>query len=48
MLSALLLTLLGLTNVAIPLAAVCGALCFQLVKFSHTAERKDAQGERHE
>ncbi|MCE8023223.1 AzlC family ABC transporter permease [Billgrantia aerodenitrificans] len=46
--SALLLTLLGLTNVAIPLAAVCGALCFQLVKFGHTAERKDTQGERHE
>ncbi|SFU64975.1 AzlC family ABC transporter permease [Halomonas korlensis] len=40
---ALLLTVLGLTNLAIPLAAACGALCFQVVKFDPTAP-----GERHE
>jgi predicted branched-subunit amino acid permease len=32
-LSALLLTLYGWGNVAIPLAAACGALCFYTVKF---------------
>ncbi|MCE9665278.1 AzlC family ABC transporter permease [Halomonas sp. M5N1S17] len=40
---ALLLTMSGLTNVAIPLAAVCGALCFYSVKFVTTGK-----GERHE
>ncbi|TVP42461.1 MAG: branched-chain amino acid ABC transporter permease [Halomonas sp.] len=32
-LSALLLTLYGWSNVAIPLAAACGAICFYMVKF---------------
>lgn len=32
-LSALLFTLYGWSNVAIPLAAACGALCFYIVKF---------------
>ncbi|MBB3192510.1 AzlC family ABC transporter permease [Halomonas cerina] len=41
--AALLLTLVGLTNVAIPLAAACGALCFQVAKFGPTAK-----GDRHE
>lgn len=41
--SSLLLTLLGLTNVAIPLAAVCGMLCFQFVKFDTAM-----QGDHHE
>lgn len=47
-LSALLLTILGLTNLAIPLAAAFGALCFQVVKFGHSQESKHAQGDRHE
>ncbi|MGQ4878921.1 AzlC family ABC transporter permease [Billgrantia sp. LNSP4103-1] len=52
-LSALLLTHLGLTNVAIPLAAACGALCFQVVTFgpakkqNHAQECQD-QGDGHE
>ncbi|MBZ0330037.1 AzlC family ABC transporter permease [Halomonas sp. ANAO-440] len=40
---ALLLTMSGLTNVAIPLAAVCGALCFYSVTFVTAGK-----GERHE
>ena len=40
---ALLLTVTGLPNAAIPLAAACGALCFYLVKFNVIA-----RGGRHE
>ncbi|QOR38023.1 AzlC family ABC transporter permease [Billgrantia diversa] len=47
-LAALALTVTGLTNLAIPLAAACGALCFQVVKFDHTQRSEHAQGERHE
>ncbi|WP_108444975.1 AzlC family ABC transporter permease [Halomonas denitrificans] len=42
-LSALTLTVTGFTNLAIPLAAACGALCFQAVKC-----RPAAKGTRHE
>ncbi|MGR2739720.1 AzlC family ABC transporter permease [Billgrantia sp. Q4P2] len=45
---ALTLTVTGLTNLAIPLAAACGALCFQAVKFGHSQKREHAPGERHE
>lgn len=37
---AALLTVNGLTNAAIPLAAACGALCFYLVKFDMTTRRE--------
>lgn len=35
--AALLCTLTGLTNIGIPLAAACGALCFYLVRLPETA-----------
>lgn len=45
---ALALTILGFTNLAIPLAAACGALCFQVVEFGPAKQAAQAQGDRHE
>ncbi|GHE20350.1 AzlC family ABC transporter permease [Halomonas urumqiensis] len=51
---ALALTILEFTNLAIPLAAACGAMCFQVMTFSPAKPAKPAkkeqhtQGERHE
>ena len=45
---ALALTILGLTNLAIPIAAACGALCFQIVKCGNAKKAEHAQGGRDE
>ncbi|MFG6159400.1 AzlC family ABC transporter permease [Halomonas sp. 1390] len=47
-LSALALTVTGFTNLAIPLAAACGALCFQVVKFGPAKHAAHTKGARHE
>ncbi|MDR9438560.1 MAG: AzlC family ABC transporter permease [Halomonas sp.] len=49
---ALLMTVIGLTNAAIPLAAACGALCFYLVRLESTrgvkrsTKTEDIHGEK--
>ena len=35
--AALVCTLVGLTNIGIPLAAACGALCFYMIRLPETA-----------
>lgn len=47
-LSALALTVAGFTNLAIPLAAAAGALCFQAVKCRPAKHSAHTQGARHE